>query len=81
MSGDLHEVPEDPGEAKAWLVNGFRDYFRDEVRPLKAGLARWYGEEAAESVEHVEAFEVCEYGRQPSEQELRTLFPFFPAVE
>jgi hypothetical protein len=26
-----------------------------------------------------EAFEVCEYGRRPSEQELRRLFPFFPA--
>ena len=24
-----------------------------------------------------EAFEVCEYGRQPTEADLRRLFPFF----
>ena len=26
-----------------------------------------------------EAFEVCEYGTQPTAAELRKLFPFFPA--
>jgi hypothetical protein len=26
-------------------------------------------------IQHAEAFEVCEYGRQPSEVDLRKLFP------
>ena len=42
-------------------------------------LTKWYGAEKADTVEFAEAFEVCEYGRQPDEEELRTLFPFFPA--
>jgi len=29
-------------------------------------------------VKHAEAFEVCEYGRQPDEAEIKRLFPFFP---
>lgn len=40
-------------------------------------LVKWYGEEAAKAVQCAEAFEICEYGRQPSPGELRKLFPFF----
>lgn len=81
LSDDLDKVPKDPEEAKAWLMNGLRDYFREEVLPLKAGLAAWYGEEKAVTVEHVEAFEVCEYGKQPTKEEIKALFPFFPDIE
>ena len=31
----------------------------------------------ADKVGSAEAFEVCEYGRQPTAAELRELFPFF----
>jgi LmbE family N-acetylglucosaminyl deacetylase len=41
-------------------------------------LAEFYGADGAKRVLHAEAFEVCEYGRQPSPAELRRLFPFFP---
>ena len=41
-------------------------------------LVQWYGKEAAAKVEVAEAFEVCEYGKMPSEDEIRELFPFFP---
>jgi LmbE family N-acetylglucosaminyl deacetylase len=40
-------------------------------------LAEWYGKEKAEQVHHAEAFEICEYGRQPDKAELARLFPFF----
>ncbi|MBI4627057.1 MAG: PIG-L family deacetylase, partial [Verrucomicrobia bacterium] len=29
-------------------------------------------------IKYAEAFEICEYGRQPNEEEIRRLFPFFP---
>lgn len=40
-------------------------------------LVEWYGEKRAAEVRTAEAFEVCEYGRQPKKSELRELFPFF----
>ena len=39
-------------------------------------LNAWYPGEAAKTVKHAEAFEVCEYGSQPGPEELRRLFPF-----
>ena len=43
----------------------------------RAVLADWYGQDAATKVKHAEAFEICEYGRQPDKAELKKLFPFF----
>lgn len=57
---------------KAWerrqgnLANRFRDQ-----------LVEWYGEEEGKEVKYCEAFEVCEYGKRPSKEELLELFPFF----
>ena len=40
-------------------------------------LVRLYGEEKGRNVRCAEAFEVCEYGQQPTPDMLRELFPFF----
>src|SRR5688572_18944580 len=40
-------------------------------------LTAWYPSDAANSVKHAEAFEICEYGSQPDKNELQRLFPFF----
>jgi len=37
-----------------------------------------YGEERDRQVRYAEAFEICEYSRQPTAADLRTLFPFLP---
>ena len=47
--------------------------FRDRLKAL-------YGNKPASKVEHAEAFEVCEYGRQPSAEELREIFLLPEAV-
>ncbi len=44
---------------------------------FRESLVKWYGLEKGKAVKTAEAFEVCEYGRRPSESELKTLFPFF----
>ena len=61
---------------------------RDEVRKNLAGryagyantyrdaLAKFYGAERAKTVRYAQAFEICEYGRQPSPAELKQMFPF-----
>ena len=38
---------------------------------------RWYGEERGQAVKYAEAFEICEYGRRPTPDEIKQLFPFF----
>lgn len=50
---------------------GIAEKYRDQ-------LVAFYGE-AGKSITAAEAFEICEYGRQPTKEELRTLFPFFGA--
>ncbi len=70
--GKLDQVPRDPAERKQWLS-------KENSEPLtpavKAALVKWYGAERAARITHAEAFELCEYGRQPNEAELRSLFP------
>src|SRR5207249_8745752 len=46
------------------------------AKRFRAQLADWYGKEKADKVGHAEAFEICEYGRRPSKEELKKLFPF-----
>ena len=44
---------------------------------FRSGLIKHYGETRGMAIKYAEAFELCEYGRQPTAQELRVLFPFF----
>ncbi len=44
-------------------------------------LIELYGEEIGKNVKYAEAFEVNEYGRQPTPAEMKQLFPFFPDKE
>jgi LmbE family N-acetylglucosaminyl deacetylase len=38
-------------------------------------LVKFYGQDRAKAIHYAQAFEVCEYGRQPSQEELKQLFP------
>lgn len=52
-------------------------YYSQAADRFRSVLARFYGKERAEKVRFAEAFEICEYGRRPSPEELKQLFPFF----
>lgn len=56
----------------------FRAHFGSKADAFRAPLGEWYGPKAA-GVKFAEAFEICEYGRRPEKDEIRKLFPFFPA--
>lgn len=73
-AGVLDEVPPDPDARLAWLKSQRSFSIRDEWR--EAARAR-YGAEA-DSIRNAEAFEITEYGMQPSEDQIRALMPFFP---
>ncbi len=68
-----------PKLRRAWLHERWGNRQRAEADRSRDALIRWYGEETAANVKYAEAFEICEYGRQPTAREIRQLFPFFPA--
>jgi LmbE family N-acetylglucosaminyl deacetylase len=70
VEGRKHEVEE-----------GFRNRFAGPAKRFNLQLAQWYGPEAAKNLKYAEAFEVCEYGRTPSREEIRKLFPMLPGKE
>ena len=72
MAGTLAEVPKDPEERKAWLK---RSRTREASPVVRASLVKWYGAEKGNAAKYYEAFEICEYGTQPSEARIRQLFP------
>jgi LmbE family N-acetylglucosaminyl deacetylase len=74
IEGVLDSVPKDPAARVAWLRQEWGE--RTIPESVRASLRKWYGARG-DAVQHVEAFEVCEYGRQPTEADLRRLFPFF----
>src|SRR4051794_12291775 len=88
MESQIHEggangypgiFPEDPAG---------RQKRRDEVRQNLArryaaaadkyrdALVKYYGADRGRKIRYAQAFEVCEYGRRPTQAELKALFPF-----
>ena len=88
MESQIHEgganghpgiFPEDPAG---------RQRRRDEVRKNLArryaegadnyrdALVKYYGAERGRKVRYAQAFEICEYGRRPSPEDLKQMFPF-----
>jgi LmbE family N-acetylglucosaminyl deacetylase len=72
VDGKLDEVPKGKVERRKWLSET-RIFAPNPA--VRASLTKWYGAERANKTQHAEAFEVCEYGRQPNEQDIRRLFP------
>ncbi|MHC4705272.1 MAG: PIG-L deacetylase family protein, partial [Planctomycetota bacterium] len=57
----------------------FHSRFGSTANRFRDELAEWYGKNRAGKIKYAEAFEICEYGRRPSNEEIRKLFPFFPS--
>jgi LmbE family N-acetylglucosaminyl deacetylase len=66
----------DTAARKAWLRNRFERQYADVANRFRADLVKWYGAEKGKAFKFAEAFEICEYGRRPSTDELKKLFPF-----
>ena len=72
VDGKLAEVPQDAAERKVWLA---KTRPAEPTPAVRQALEKWYGPERAGKIRHAEAFELCEYGSQPNEEQLRRLFP------
>ena len=73
VAGTLDQVPKDPVARKAWLAA--QRQTRQITPAIRASLVKWYGAEKGNQTQSAEAFEICEYGRQPTEAEIKQLFP------
>ena len=68
----LNTVPQNKNDREKWLAQTRAVKITPAVR---ASLEKWYGKEKAAQVQHAEAFEICEYGNQPNDEEIKRLFP------
>jgi LmbE family N-acetylglucosaminyl deacetylase len=81
-NGGPQLVPSDEaGKArrKAEVRESFRKRFAGAAQQFRAKLREFYGAERGDAAQYAEAFEISEYGRRPNTEEIRRLFPFFPA--
>lgn len=72
IGGYSDQVPKNVGDREKWLASNRDIRITPEVR---ASLEKWYGKDKGSQIKHVEAFEICEYGTQPKEADLKRLFP------
>jgi LmbE family N-acetylglucosaminyl deacetylase len=69
------KTPEEHAAAHRRLEENFKRRFAQIADQCRDQLIELYGEEVGAKVEYAEAFEVCEYGRRPTAEELKQLFP------
>jgi LmbE family N-acetylglucosaminyl deacetylase len=78
LSGYLDEVPTGKAERLEWTRKRAERRYGAVADRFRKKLVDLLGDEAkARAVKAAEAFEICEYGSQPSKEELMRLFPFF----
>ena len=68
----LDKVPSSEKERLTWLAGMSKSPMNG---PKYESLVKWYGRERAADVRITESFEICEYGKQPDDNEIRRLFP------
>lgn len=66
------DVPSGKVERLQWLKKTYDHPMKENIREA---MAKWYGAKRAADAKYAEAFEICEYGAQPNETEIRRLFP------
>jgi LmbE family N-acetylglucosaminyl deacetylase len=81
-AGPAQDLPTDPAaieQRKQQVRQRFFNSAMGTANQFRDKLIELYGPTAGAAIRYAEAFEISEYGRQPSGQEIRTLFPFLPA--
>lgn len=76
--GVLDHVPAHLDERLPWLKQHYTPVFKQYTELARPGFAAWYDKNQIPDIAFAEAFEICEYGRTPTKDELNALFPFIP---
>jgi LmbE family N-acetylglucosaminyl deacetylase len=77
MDGRLSEVPADEPGRLAFVRGLFENRDAAVADKFRDRLVALYGAQRGRAIRFAEAFELCEYGSQASQDELKRLFPFF----
>ncbi len=73
--GAVDQVPEGKEARRAWLAENTKRSNKNVNPERLEQLKKWYGDAKAATVQYTEAFEIAEYGLQPTEADIRALFP------
>jgi len=68
------EIPKGDDERLAWLKKRYASRI-NLSKSDKDAIKKWYPNLDLANVKHVEFFEICEYGKQPSKEEIKQMFP------
>ncbi len=82
LFGYLDEVPDSPEARLGFATQKMLERNGDVAKRFRDQLAEELGSaDAAKKLKAAEAFELCEYGSQPSREDLRAMFPLPNPVE
>ena len=71
----LAKIPTTINERRKWLSKRVKNRSNNIDSIKRISLVKWYGKDLAQKVKYIESFEVAEYGMQPSDKDIRSLFP------
>ncbi|MDB4291893.1 PIG-L family deacetylase [Maribacter sp.] len=77
---DMSEIPEGDAERLVWLKKRWareKVWKEDDV----AAIEKWYPKMKASDAKHVEFFEICEYGKRPTDADIKAIFPMLGVNE
>jgi len=74
IGGYYDQVPTEKSKNKEWLAQ-VRDVWYKVSDNQRKSIEKWYGADRARLAKQAESFQVCEYGKQPTDAELKRLFP------
>ncbi len=78
VTGITKKVPREAKDRRQFLID-WLDHWNSDMGHLSAGihesLEKWYGPDKAKKINRFESFEIAEYGHQPTDEEIRELFP------
>ena len=71
----LPNVPQSDGERQAFLLDIVKTRASAVANQYRDRLVALYGKERGEKIKYAEAFQLSQYGRQASVDELKAMFP------
>jgi LmbE family N-acetylglucosaminyl deacetylase len=75
-SGTLDRVPQDAEGRRQFIARQYAS--RGTVERFREAALKWYTPQQLENCRYMEAFEICEYGSNPSKERIKELFPMLP---